>query len=41
MIYFILYKELTFLLRKICPSLLTGGDDEHAIEIEEYVHAQE
>ena len=38
---FILYGELKSLLGQICPDLLTVGDDEHAIEIEEYVCAQE
>ena len=32
MTYFILYKELIFLLRQICQGLLTVGDDEHAIK---------
>ena len=41
MTYFILYGELKFLLRQICLRLLTVVDDEHAIELEEYVRAQE
>ena len=41
MTYFILYVELKFLLRQICQVLSTDEDDEHFIELEEYMHSQE
>ena len=41
MTYFILYGVLRFLVRQICPGLVAVRDNEHAIEIEEYLRAQE
>ena len=41
MTYFSVYRKLKFLLRQICLGLLTVGVDKHAIELEEYVRAQE
>ena len=36
-----LHRDLEFLSRPICQSLLAVWDDEHAIRLEEYVHPQE
>jgi len=41
MTYFVLYGELKYVLKQISPGLFTIGDDEHAIELEEYTCDQE